>query len=79
MGLNKYVERFIESKRMNDLNCSLLYFPDENCKQIKSRWNEIIEILNQSKSFERHESKVISNIDILEMSYEESVSYFKRL
>jgi hypothetical protein len=56
-----------------------LYFPDENPKQLDQ--DEIIEILDQAKARdpERHEAIVNSNIDIFEMSYEESVSYFKRL
>jgi hypothetical protein len=42
---------------------------------------EIIEILDQAKAMdpELHEAMVNVNIDIFEMSYEESVSYFKRL
>jgi hypothetical protein len=41
----------------------------------------IIEILDQAKTrnLECHESIVNANIEISEMSYEESVSYFKRL
>jgi hypothetical protein len=35
--------------------------------------------LNQAKAPELHESTVNANIDIFEMSYEKSVSYFKRL
>jgi hypothetical protein len=41
--------------------------------------NEIIEILDQVKAPEWHEAMVNANIEIFEMSYEESVSYFKRL
>jgi hypothetical protein len=41
--------------------------------------DEIIEILDQVKAPEWHESKVNTNIEIFEMSYEESVSYFKLL
>jgi hypothetical protein len=54
-----------------------LYFPEENPKQLDQ--DEIIEILDQSKAPEWHEAMVKSNIDIFEMSYEESVSYVKRL
>jgi hypothetical protein len=41
----------------------------------------IIEILDQAKARnpEWHEAMVNANIDIIEMSYEESVSHFKRL
>jgi hypothetical protein len=41
--------------------------------------DEIIEILDQAKAPEWHEAMFNANIDIFEMSYEESVSYFKRL
>jgi hypothetical protein len=75
MGLNTSVQQFVE--RLNDLNRYLLYFPEENPKQLDQ--NEIIEILDQAKAPEWHEAMVNTNIDILEMSYEESVSYFKRL
>jgi hypothetical protein len=56
-----------------------LYFPEENPKQLDQ--DEIIEIVDQIKAWypEWHESKVNANIDIFEMSCEESVSYFKRL
>jgi hypothetical protein len=42
---------------------------------------KLIEILYQSKAEypEGHESMVNANVDIFEMSYEESISYFKRL
>jgi hypothetical protein len=51
-----------------------LYFPEENSKQLDQ--DEIIEILDQAKARdpEWHESTVNLNIDIFEMSYEESVS-----
>jgi hypothetical protein len=64
---------------LNDLNRYLLYFPEENHKQIHQ--DEIIEILDQAKAMdpEWHEAMVNANIDIFEMSYEESVSYFKLL
>jgi hypothetical protein len=56
-----------------------LYFPEENPKQLDQ--DEIIEILDQAKAMdpEWHEAMVNANIDIFEMSYKESVSYFKRL
>jgi hypothetical protein len=64
---------------LNDLNRYLLYFPEENPKQLDQ--DEIIEILDQTKDVdpEWHEAMVDANIDIFEMTYEESVSYFKRL
>jgi hypothetical protein len=75
MGLNMSFQQFIE--RLNDLNCYLLYFPEENPKQLDQ--DEIIEILDQAKAPEWHETLVNANIDTFEMSYEESVSYFKGL
>jgi hypothetical protein len=56
-----------------------LYFPEENPKQLDQ--DEIIEILDQAKARypEWHEAMVNANIDIFEMTYEESVSYFKHL
>jgi hypothetical protein len=41
--------------------------------------DEIIEILDQAKAPEWHEAMVNANIDIFEMTYEESVSNFKCL
>jgi hypothetical protein len=40
MGLNISVQQFVES--LNDLNSYLLYFPEENPKQLDQ--DEIIEI-----------------------------------
>jgi hypothetical protein len=56
-----------------------LYFPEENHKQLDQ--DKIIEILYQANDIdsEWHEAMVNANIDIFEMSHEESVSYFKRL
>jgi hypothetical protein len=56
-----------------------LYFPEEKPKQLDQY--EIIEILDQGKveAPEWHEAMVNANIEIFEMSHEESVSYFKRL
>jgi hypothetical protein len=64
---------------LNNLKRYLLHFPEENPKQLDKY--EIIEILDQSKAkdLEWHESMVNDNIDIFEMSYEESVSYFNFL
>jgi hypothetical protein len=77
MGLNMSVQQFVVS--LNDLNHYLLYFPEENPKQLDQ--DEIIEILHQAKDRnpEWHEVMVNANTDIFEMSYEESVSNFKRL
>jgi hypothetical protein len=77
MGLNILIQQFVE--RLNDLNRYLLYFPEENPKQLDQ--DEIMEILDQAKAMdpEWHEAIVNAKIDIFEMSYEESVSYFKRL
>jgi hypothetical protein len=77
MGHNKSVQQFVE--RLNDLNRFLLYFPEENPKHLDQ--NEIIETLDQAKERdpEWHEAMVNANIDIFEISYEKSVSYFKRL
>jgi hypothetical protein len=77
MSLNTSVQQFLE--RLNDLNRYILYFPEENPKQLDQ--DEIIEILDQDKVWdpEWHEAMVNENIEIFEVSYEESVSYFKRL
>jgi DNA-binding GntR family transcriptional regulator len=78
MGFNTLVQQFVE--RLNDLNrCYLLYSPEENPKQLDQ--DEIIEILDQVKARdpEWHEAMVNANIDIFEMSYEESVTYFNHL
>jgi hypothetical protein len=48
MGLNTSVQQFVE--RLNDLNRYLLYFPEENSKQLDQ--DEIIEILHQAKSMD---------------------------
>jgi hypothetical protein len=74
MGLNTSVQQFVE--RLNDLNRYLLYFPEENTKQLDEY--EIIEILDYTKDSIWHEAMDNANIDIFEMSHEESVSYFKR-
>jgi ribosomal protein S15P/S13E len=77
MGLNTSVQQFVE--RLNELNRYLLYFPEENPKQLDQ--NEIIEILDQAKDTdpEWDEAMVNANIDIFEMSHEKSESYFKCL
>jgi hypothetical protein len=48
MGLNTSVQQFVE--RLNDLNRYLLYFPEENPKQLDQ--DEIIEILDQAKALD---------------------------
>jgi hypothetical protein len=75
MGLNTSVQQYVE--RLNELNHYLLYFPEENPKQLDQ--NVIIEILDQDKAPEWYEAMVNDKIDIFEMSYEEFVSYLKRL
>jgi hypothetical protein len=77
MGLNTSVQKFVE--RLNDLNRYLLYFPEKKPKQLDQ--DEVNEILDQAKTRdpEWHEAMVNAKNDIFEMSYEESVSYFKRL
>jgi hypothetical protein len=62
---------------LNDLNRYPLYFSEEIPKQLDQ--DEIIEIFDQTKAPEWHEAIVNANIDIFEMTYEESVSYFKCL
>jgi tRNA A37 threonylcarbamoyladenosine synthetase subunit TsaC/SUA5/YrdC len=64
---------------LNDLNRYLLYFPEENPKQLDQ--DEIIETLDQAKARdpEWHEAMVNANIEFFEMSHDESVPYFKRL
>jgi hypothetical protein len=74
MNLNTSAQQFVEI--LNDLNRYLLYFPEENPKQLDQ--DEIIENLDQVKVWdpEWHEATVNANIDIFEMSYEKSVCYF---
>jgi hypothetical protein len=73
MGFNTSVQQFVE--RLNDFSHYLLYFPEENPKQLDQ--DEIIETLHQDKAGdpEWHEAVVNTNIDIFEMSCVESVSY----
>jgi hypothetical protein len=75
MGVNTSVQKNLES--LNDLNRYLLYFPEENPKQLDQ--DEIIEILDQAKAPEWNEAMINSTIDIFKMNYEESISYLKRL
>jgi hypothetical protein len=76
MGHSTSVQQFVE--RLNDLNCYLLYFPEENSKQLDQD-EIIIDFLDQAKAPEWHEAMVNAKIDAFEMSYEKSVSYFKCL
>jgi hypothetical protein len=46
MGFNTFVQQFVET--LNDLNRYLLYFPEENPKQLDQ--DEIIDILDQAKA-----------------------------
>jgi hypothetical protein len=77
MILYTSLQQFV--KRLSDLNRYQLYFPEENPKQ--SDQDKIIEILDQAKTMdlEWHEAMVNTNIEIFDMSHEESVSYFKHL
>jgi hypothetical protein len=56
-----------------------LYSPEENPKKLDP--DEIIELLDQAKAADPEwlEAMVNNNIDIFEMSYEESVYNFKHL
>jgi hypothetical protein len=77
MGHNTSVQQFVE--RLNDLNHYLFYFPEDDPKQLDQ--DEIIEILDQAKARdpEWHKAMMNAKIDIYEIPYEESVSYFKSL
>jgi hypothetical protein len=77
MGLNTSIQRFVERLQLNDLNRYLMYFPEENPKQLDK--DEIIDILDQAKARnpELHDAIVNESIEIFEMSYEESVFYFR--
>jgi hypothetical protein len=75
MSPNISVQQFVE--KLNDLIRYLLYFPGEIPKQLDQY--EIIEILDWAKAPKWHEAMVNANINIFEMTNEESVSYFKRL
>jgi hypothetical protein len=48
IGLNTSVQQVVEKQRLNDLNRYLLYFPEENPKQLDQ--DGIIEILDQAKA-----------------------------
>jgi hypothetical protein len=76
-GLNTSVQQFVE--RLNDLNRYLLYFPEETPRSFYQ--DQKFEFLDKAKAMdpEWHEAMVNANIDIFEMSNEESMSYFKRL
>jgi hypothetical protein len=52
MGINTSIKLFVERQRLNDLNCNLLYFPEENPKQLDQ--DEMIEILDQAKAPKWH-------------------------
>jgi hypothetical protein len=64
---------------VNECKRYLLYFPEENPKQLDQ--DEIIEILDQAKARdpEWHEAMVNANVDLFELSYEKSVSHLKSL
>jgi hypothetical protein len=75
LGQSVSVQTFVE--RFNELNRYLLYFPEENSKQLDQ--DRIIKILDQAKAPEWHAAMVAANIGIFPMTYEESVAYFKQL
>jgi hypothetical protein len=54
MVLHTSAQQFVEKQGLNDLNRYLLYFPEENPKQLDQ--DEIIEILDQAKAPEWHET-----------------------
>jgi hypothetical protein len=56
MGLNTSVQQFVENQRLNYLNQYLMYFPEENPKQLNQ--DDIIEILDQVKAPEWHKAMV---------------------
>jgi hypothetical protein len=66
MGLNTSLQQFLET--LNDRKRYLLYFPEENPKQLDQ--DEIIEILDQAKAPVWHEAMVNAIIDIFEMTNE---------
>jgi hypothetical protein len=63
MVLNTSLKQFVEKQTLNDLNRYLLYFPEENPKQLDQ--DEIIEIVDQAKAPEWHETMFNANIEIL--------------
>jgi hypothetical protein len=77
MGLNTSVQQFVET--LNELIRYLLYFPEENPKQLDQ--DEIIEILDQAKAWdpEWHEAMVNANIDIFEMSYFKCLEHLENI
>jgi hypothetical protein len=79
MGVNTSIQQFGDRQRLNDHNRYLLYFPEENPKQLDQ--DETIDILDQAKAVDPkwYEATVNANIYIFEMSYEQSLSYFKNL
>jgi hypothetical protein len=50
-------------ERLNDLNRYLLFFPEENLKQLDQ--DEIVENIDEAKAPEIHKVMVNANIDIL--------------
>jgi hypothetical protein len=74
IDLNTPIQQLVERKCLKDINFYHLYFTEENPKQLDQ--DEIIEILDQGKAPEWNEVMLNASIDIFEMCYEESVSYF---
>jgi hypothetical protein len=78
MGPTTTAQQFVE--RLNDLNRYLLYFSEQYPSQLSQlKQDEIIEILDDTKAPEWHEAMVSAKVDVLEMNYEEAISYFIRL
>jgi hypothetical protein len=71
------LQKFVEKQRVHDLNPYQLYFPEKDFKQLDQ--DEFIAILDQAKATEWYEAMVNANIEIFEMSHEESISYFNCL
>jgi hypothetical protein len=62
MGLNTSIQKFVEKQRLNELNRYLLYFPEENPKQLDQ--DEIIEILDQAKAMEPEWHEAMVNVKL---------------
>jgi hypothetical protein len=63
MGLDTSVQQFVE--RLNDFKLYLLYFLEENPKQLDQ--DEIIKILDHAKAPEWHEAMVNANMEIFQL------------
>jgi hypothetical protein len=61
MGLHTSIQQFLE--RLNDINRYLLYFPEENPKQLDQ--DEIIEMLDQAKARNPEWHEAVPTVPIL--------------